>query len=142
MVGQAVALESPALARQRARNPACLPEQLCSSCGGLGAALEVLLRRRRDSEDAPDGGDLLGRREMRGARERDQLVVQLRARADDRERLERLRGRAEEGDELGVAGDELDPAIAHDDRVDDVPASTRSPRATSTRNGSTARELT
>ncbi len=51
---------------------------------------------------------------MRRARDRDQLVVQLRASAHERERLDGLRGRAEEGDELGVARDE-DAAISLDD---------------------------
>ena len=87
----------------------------------LGPALEVVLRRGRVGEDATDDGELLGRRPMRGAQERDLLVVELGPRPDDRERLERLRRRAEQRDELGVAGGELDPAVAHGDGVDDVP---------------------
>ena len=65
---------------------------------------------------------------MRRARDRDQLVVQLRTSAHHRERLDGLRRRAEEGDELGVTRHE-DAALPFDDhgvhpvsRFDDVAA--------------------
>ena len=45
------------------------------------------------------------------------LVVDVRARAHDRQRLERLRRRAQERDEARVAGRELDAAFADGDGV-------------------------
>jgi hypothetical protein len=44
-----------------------------------------------------------------------------RTRPHDGEGLERLRRRAQVGDEPGIAGSELDPAVADGDGVDDVP---------------------
>ena len=98
-----------------------MPEQLCSIARRADAALEVVLGRRRRGEDPPDDRELLGRRAVRGADERDLLVVEVRPRPDDGQCLERLRRRAEVRDQPGVAGGELDPAVADGDGVDDVP---------------------
>ena len=84
-------------------------------------ALEVVLGGRRRGEHPADDRELLGRRAVGGAGERDLLVVEVRPRPDDGQRLQRLRRRAEVRDQPGVAGSELDPAVADGDGVDDVP---------------------
>ena len=84
-------------------------------------ALEVVLGGRRRSEHPADDRELLGRRAVGGAGERDLLVVEVRPRPDDGQCLQRLRRRAQVRDQPGVAGSELDPAVADGDGVDDVP---------------------
>ena len=101
--------------------PACLPEQLCWSGGRFGPALELVLLGRRLREQAPHGGELLGRSEVRRRGDRDLLRRQVVARADERQRLERLRRRTQERDEVRVAGLLDDRAVAHGNRVDHVP---------------------
>ena len=101
--------------------PACLPEQLCSSGVGSGPALELVLGRRRLREQAADGGELLGRGEVRRRGDRDLLAGQVVAGPHERQRLERLRGGAEDRrPELGIARLLDDGAVAHGDRVHDV----------------------
>ena len=103
--------------------PACLPEQLWLQRGRLAStdphsSSSSVGRRLR--EQAPHGGELLGGGEVRGGGDRDLLRRQVVARAHERQRLERLRRRAEERDEAGIARllDHL--AVAHHDRMHDV----------------------
>ena len=65
-----------------------MPEQLCSIGVGVGAGLELVLGRRRGGEERADGVELLGQREVRRARDRDLAVVELGARAHERQRLD------------------------------------------------------
>ena len=67
-----------------------------------------------------DDRELLGRGEVRRTDERDLLVVEVRARPHDGERLDRLGRRAEKRDERGIAGGELDTSVPDDHRVHDV----------------------
>ena len=85
-------------------------------------ALELVLPCRCVREEPSDDRELLGGGQVRCAHEGDLLVVELRARTDRGERLERLGRRAEEGDELGIARGELEPPVVDRDRVDDVPS--------------------
>ena len=59
--------------------------------------------------------DLVGRVVMGRARDCDLVFLEVVARADERQRLERLRGGAHKADELRHAGD--DPTAAHGDGV-------------------------
>ena len=98
--------DSQPRARQSARKPACLPEQLCSTRVGADRIPARPRCGRREREQPPHRGDLLGPSEVRRAGDRDQLVVELGTRSHDRQRLDRLRRGAEEGDQLGIAGRE------------------------------------
>ena len=57
---------------------------------------------------------------MGGTEKGDLLVVEVGPRAHHGQRLDRLRGRAEERDQAGIAGGELHPPVADGDRVHDV----------------------
>ena len=87
---------------------------------GTATALEVVLRRRRVREDPAHDRELLGRRAMGRADERELLVVEVGSRPRDGKRLDRLRRGAEVRDEPRVARGELDPPVADGDRVHDV----------------------
>ena len=87
---------------------------------GAAAALEVVLRRRGVREDPADDCELLGRRAVRGADERELLVVEVWTRPRDGKRLDRLRGRAEVREKPRVARGELDAPVADGDRVHDM----------------------
>ena len=100
--------------------PACLPEQLCWSARGRVAdepALELVLGRRRLREQRAHGLERLRPGEVRRGGDREVAVVEIVARARERQRLERLRRRAHEGDERRVAGRRHDGAVAHRDGV-------------------------
>ena len=78
MLGEPVALERPALARQRASIPACFPEQLCLSFGALErAALEVVLRGRSLVEERLHGRELRLVGQVRGRGDREVALVQV-----------------------------------------------------------------
>ena len=98
-----------------------LPGAVVLDAGRVDAALEVVLGRRRRRENAPDDGQLLESRAVGSAEQRDLTVVEVGPGADDGERLERLRRRAQIRDVPGVAGRELDPAAADGDGVDHMP---------------------
>ena len=76
--------------------------------------------RGRVVEDPADDGELVRRGRVRGAEEDHLLVVEFGPCPHDGERLDRLRGRAQERHEPGIARRQLDAAVAHRDRVDDV----------------------
>jgi hypothetical protein len=75
----------------------------------LDADLELLLRRGSLGQQPPDGLDLFRLGAMGSRRDRDVCVVQVVARAHERQRLERLGRRAQRRDQLAVArlGDDL-----------------------------------
>src|SRR5262249_53171758 len=87
----------------------------------LETELEVVFGRVRVREELPRGLDLLGCVVMGRARDRDLVVSEVVARAHERQRLQRLRSRAQEADELRIAGARDKFAAAHRDGVDTVP---------------------
>ena len=87
----------------------------------LGAALEVVLAAAGAREERPDRGEMLRRSVVRGARDRQLLVRQIRLLERERQRLERLRGGAQERDELRIAGGAHQRAVTHGGHVDVVP---------------------
>ncbi len=86
----------------------------------LGAALEVVLLGAGLAEQRADGLDVHRLAAVRGRRDRDVAVVEVVARAHELERLERLRGRAQERDERRLAGGGDDLAVLVGDGVDAV----------------------
>ena len=121
VVEQPVAVAHPALGTAEREKPRVLARAVVCDPRRLGTALEVVLGRGRVGEDAANDSELLRGRPVRGAEERDLLVVEIGQRPDDGQRLERLRRRAEERDELRVASSELDLPATHRDRMDEVP---------------------
>ena len=108
---------------------------------GTATALEVVLRRRRVGEDPAHGRELLGRRAVRGAGDRELLVVEVRSRPHDGKRLERLRRGAEERDEPRIArGEPIRPSRTAT-ACTTCRASTTSPRVTSTTIGPRSRRV-
>ena len=107
--------------------PACLPEQLCSS--GVGSCPHSSSSSARGlREQTANRRELLGRGEV----DADAIAISSAVRSPgphQRERLERLRGRAQVGDELGLPGLLDDRAVANGDRMDHVRASITSPPA-------------
>ena len=65
----------------------------------VGSGLEVGLGRGRVCEERAHGVELLRQRPVRGAGDRELAVVDVGSRAGERQRLERLRRRAEKGEE-------------------------------------------
>ena len=86
----------------------------------LRARFEVGLGCVRLREQRPDDLELLGPGEMRGARDRDLAVVEIGTRADERERLDRLGGGAEEDEQPRIAGLGNDLPVADGDGVHGV----------------------
>ncbi len=76
-----------------------------------GTAFEVVLGRRRLGQERLDGRELRLVGEVRGRGDRQVAVVQVLTRACEGLRLDRLRGRAHEGDEAGIAGRGHDLAV-------------------------------
>jgi DNA-binding transcriptional ArsR family regulator len=120
-----VAAARPALGPAEGEHPGVLARAVVLQRGRPAfqtctTALELVLRRRRLREQAPDGGQLFGGGEVRRGGDRDLLARQVVARTDERERLERLRRRTEIRDATGVARllDHL--AVSHHDGMDDV----------------------
>ena len=72
------------------------------------------------ASSAADGLELLGPGEVRGARDRDLAVVEIGTRTDERERLDRLRRRAEEDEPPWIAGLGHDLPVPDGDGVDGV----------------------
>ena len=83
----------------------------------LGAALEVVLRRAGLGEQAAHRVELFGPMEVRGAGDRDLGIAQIRSRANEGQRLERLRRAPEERAEPRVSAGVDDPPFGHRDRV-------------------------
>ena len=106
---QAGSPRSASRARGRARAcPACFPEQLCSIARRPGSAPRVPHSRsssvgRSLREQAAHGRELLGTREMRCAGDRDLDVVEIGARTDEGQSLDRLRRAPEVGDEPRIS---------------------------------------
>ena len=92
----------------------------------LGAALEVVGRGAGPLEERADGDELVGQRLVRGARDRELVGGQVVG--DERQRLQRLRRRADVRDQVRVAPGLGYGTVADEDRVhpvprlDDVPA--------------------
>ena len=74
--------------------PRVLPGAVVLDRRRVGACLEVGLGRGGRGEQRADRIELLGRCPVRGARDRDLAVVEIGPRADERQRLERLRRRS------------------------------------------------
>ena len=87
----------------------------------LRAALEVVLRRAGLGEQAPHRLELVGPMEVRRAGDRDLGIVQIGPRANDGQRLERLRRAAEERAELRVSAGIDDLPVGDRDGVHAVP---------------------
>ena len=117
---EAVAAARPALRPAEREHPGVLARAVVLDRGRFRPALELVLLGRRLGEQAADGGELLGRGEVRRRGDRDLLGRQVVARPHERQRLERLRRGAEEGDALGIARLLDHRAVAHGDRVHDV----------------------
>ena len=115
-----VAAARPALRAAEREHPRVLAGAVVLQRGWFGATLELVLPGRRLCQQAPHRGKLLGGGEVRRGSDRDLLGRQVVARANQRQRLERLRSRAEIRDAAGIARllDHL--AVAHRDRVHDV----------------------
>jgi hypothetical protein len=86
----------------------------------LRAALELVLGRGRTGEERAHGVELRGLRAVRGAGDRALAVVEVVAGTSERERLERLGGRAHADGARRRSGGEEDGAVAHRDEVDEV----------------------
>src|SRR5439155_17860096 len=71
-------------------------------------------------EQPVDRRELVRVRVVRGAGDCDQVVVELGPGAHERQRLQRLRGGAEEGDEARVTSRREDPTVPDGDGVDAV----------------------
>ena len=85
--------------------------------GGVRAALQVLLGDTSSLEQAQHGLELVGPVEVRRAGDRDLGIVQVRPRAHDGQRLERLRRAAEERAQLRVSAGLDDPPSGEGDGV-------------------------
>ena len=120
MPGEPVALGLPASLAREEKEAGVLPRAVVPEARAvLGPALEIVLRGPGPREKRANGVELLGSRLVGGTRDGELLVRQ--AERGERERLERLRGRADVGDGLGVAPAPLDPPVAEDHRVHAVP---------------------
>jgi hypothetical protein len=117
MLREPVAARRPALLAAEREKPGVLAGAVVSDALGTSTTLEVVLRRRRVREDPVHDRELLGRRAMGRADERQLLVVEIRSRPRDGKRLDRLRRGAEIRDEPRIARGELDPPVANGDRV-------------------------
>ena len=113
---QPVALDRPATPRQR-NSVAAAFRATCPRRARLGAALEVVLRRVGPGEQAEHRLELFGAMEVRGAGDRDLGIVQIGSRANDGQRLERLRRAPEERAELPVSAGVDDTPVGHGDSV-------------------------
>ena len=103
--------------RQSSSIAACLPEQLCSILVGSGPHSRSSSVAFAFVEEAPHRLELVGPVEMRRGRDRDLRVVEIRSRPDDRQRLERFRGAAEEREERRIARRRDDLPVRDGDRV-------------------------
>ena len=100
MRGEPVALGRPAVRRGRASSiAACFPEQLCSRRVGSGPHSRSSSVASAFASRLRTGSSWSGRWEVRRAGDRDLGVVEVGPRADERQRLDRLRRAAEERDE-------------------------------------------
>ena len=86
----------------------------------LRPVLEVVHRRPARASSVAHRLELRRLRLVRGARDRELGVGEVVVGLVERHRLDRLPRRAQEGDEVGVAGGRDDPSVAHGDRVDAV----------------------
>ena len=133
---EAIALGRPAALTAEEQHRRVLAGAVVLEPRRLRPALEVVLRRARLRQETLDRRELIRAMQMRGARDRDLGVVEVGSRADDRQRLDRLRGASEERHERGVSPrsddlticsrdgvdavsrlDDLTPALLHHDRV-------------------------
>ena len=97
-----------------------MPEQLCEIRVGPAPALEVVLRGMGVGEDPAHHRELLRRRSVGGADERELLVVEVGSCPRDGKRLHRLGGGTEVRDQPRVADRKLDAPVADGDRVHHV----------------------
>ena len=113
--------------------PACLPEQLWPSLPSGRPSCRPFsrssTRRAGAREHQPHRGELRGLRTVRGARDRDLLIGQVVVALDERDRLDRLRRRAEEERQLAGRPSYAPSVVATWTRCT---ASTTFPRLTST----------
>ena len=115
-----VAAAGPAVHPAEREHPGVLARAVVLKRRRLGAALELVLGRGRLLEQAANRRELLGRGEVRGGRDRDLLRRQVVADADERQRLERFRRRAQVGDAAVLAGLLDDRAVADGDGMDEM----------------------
>src|SRR5207245_1417965 len=124
MVGEPVAGRVPAAGPEDGEHPGVLAGAVVEALAGrptfLRTALEVLLGRGSRREQPVDRRELVRVRVVRGAGDCDQAVVELGPGAHERQRLQRLRGGAEEGDEARVTSRREDPTVPDGDGVDAV----------------------
>ena len=113
-----VALDRPATLATEEQHRRVLSRAVVLEACRLRAALEVVLRRAGPGEQAPHRLELFGPMEVRGAGDRDLGIAQIGSRANDGQRLERLRRAPEERAELRVSAG-----------VDDTRLRTPRPRA-------------
>src|SRR5919109_2388157 len=124
VVGEAVAARVPLLRPAEREEPGVLPGAVVTDPLrriSFGPTLELVLLRRRLREERAHGAELLRVGDVRGAGDGDLAVVDVRPRPDDRQRLNRLRRRAEVVDEPAVAGLRDDSSVTDGHGMDDVP---------------------
>ena len=125
MSGEAVALGGPAVLAAEQEHRGVLSGAVVLEPSRLGAALELVLARRRLREQRADGLELIGAVKVRRAGDGDLGFGEIGAQADDRQRLDRLRRAAEVRQELGIADLLDDRAVRDSDGVDAVAAPRR-----------------
>ena len=116
-----VALERPATLATEEQHRRVLSRAVVLEPCRLRAALEVVLRRAGPGEQAPHRLELFGPMEVRGAGDRDLGIAQIGSRANDGQRLERLRRAPEERAELRVSAGVDDIPVGHGDSVHAMP---------------------
>ena len=124
-----VALARPATLATEEQHRRVLARAVVLEPCRLGAALEVVLRRAGPREQAPHRLELIGPMEVRRARDRDLGIAQIGSRANDGQRLERLRRAPEERAELRVTAGVDDLPVRHGDGVHAMPSPRRPHRA-------------
>ena len=143
---EAVALRRPATGAAHGQEAGVLARAVvreqARAAAFLRPELEVVLGRRRLREQARSSSELRRLRPMRRARDRELLLRQVVPLARERQRLDRLGRRSEEGDELGIPGrrrrhDRPSTATA----CTRCTASTTDPRRTVTLSGSMRRSV-
>ena len=134
VLGQSVALWRQPCAAQTQSMPACLPEQLWREAAPVAPGRtrdrpRPSPRARATPRPTPSCS---GRRTVRGAGDGELLVRQVGVGTREREGLERLRSRADVGDERRVAPRLAHLAVPHHHRVHAVPRLDEAPRRTVT----------
>ena len=117
MIGKVVAGARPTARAAQCEETRMLARAVVLEPRRLRPALELVLSGGRVRQKAAYSVDLARAREVRGAGDGELVVSEIWPRSRKRQRLNRLRRRAEVGDERRVAGRLDHPPVLYDDRL-------------------------